>query len=75
MRNRVDVEALVAPLIVHFGAFPAVLRSDAMKLLGESRFAAMVDDPIRGVGPTEATFYPWNVADYLQLEETPCETE
>lgn len=44
--------------------YRAVPRSLAKKLLG-LRYELLLIDPIRNIGPTKETVYPWNVIDYL----------
>ena len=65
--NRSDAEALVAPYVVAVNQYHAVSHDAARKLLGDEAFGALLRDRIRGLGPTNDTLYPWNVADAVQL--------
>ena len=64
--NRAEAEAMVAPKIFQVKQYRAVGCEDALSLLGDDLFACLLDDRIRNAGPTEGTFYPWNVVDVLQ---------
>jgi len=66
---REEAEALVAPYIISVQQYQAVSHADAKLLLGDTWFDKIMADPIRRLGPTSDTIYPWNVADALQLQD------
>jgi len=68
LRN--DADVLVGSVTVIGGGFKYVPTAVAEKLLGADRFQLLKDDPIKSVGPVEfGGIYPWNVVDYLCLEQ------
>lgn len=64
--DRKEAEQQVAPYVTRIRQFQAVSHADALALLGEERFERMLKSPIRSLGPTPETVYPWNVADFIQ---------
>ena len=49
--------------------YAAVPREKARELLDACWFEKMSGDKIRGIGHAEGYVYPWNVIDYLILQE------
>jgi hypothetical protein len=65
--NRSDAQALVDIRTFKVAQYSAVSMEDALALIGEDRFAELLADKVRCLGPTRGTIYPWNVVDYLQM--------
>ena len=57
---------MVAPYIFRVSQYAAISHGDALALLGEDRLSRLTRDPIRKLGPTPETIYPWNVQAYLE---------
>jgi hypothetical protein len=67
--NRQEAELLVAPHIFNVEQYQSVSRNDVLEMLGEELYGnKLLRDPIRNLGPTRETIYPWNVIDYLQIK-------
>lgn len=47
------------------GRYEAIDTGNALRVLGEERFARLCADPIRKHGPGAGYIYFWNVLDYL----------
>jgi len=67
-QKRAEAEATVRPLIIQFAQYQGVQLDEIAKLLSVEQYAKLIDDPIRGIGPTRDSIYPWNVIDYLMEE-------
>jgi len=62
--DRNEAELAVSEVEIKVNQFRAVTDQSARDLLGE-KYEWMTGDPIRRLGPTDDTFYPWNVVDYM----------
>jgi len=69
--NREEAYRLVYPYIINVGPYSVVEYVNALSLLGKDRFANLVKDPIKGIGPTKDTLYSWNVIDAM-YQSTQC---
>ncbi len=67
--SRADAQKMVDSVVVKVFQFSAVRHEDCVALLGSKRFSMLLDDPIRCLGPSAGTVYPWNVVDYLSTED------
>lgn len=70
--TRTEANEIVAPFVYITGPrgmYRAVSKADALALLGEDRYARLLADPIRGLGPSDDAIYAWNVTDYVQHED------
>ena len=67
--TRDEVLFVIEPFIETIGNYQCIPLATVEALLGKERAAALLKDPIRKLGPTKDTIYPWNVADYLQYPE------
>lgn len=67
--DRAEAQKIVDTYVFKVEQYRAVSHMDALKLLGENRFGRLMDDAIRGVGPTKDTIYPWNVVDYMLYKD------
>lgn len=65
--TREEATAIVAKHEFRIDQYRAVSHASCVELLGET-FAVLLRDPIRKLGPTKDTVYPWNVIDYLVLK-------
>jgi hypothetical protein len=68
--NRDKAEEFTKQVTVDIRGFKAVAKSDAKKLLACERYRLLMLDPIKRVGPTNDSIYPWNVVDYLSLPQS-----
>lgn len=69
--TRQQAESLIAPHIRYFtlNRIPGVHVDDVRRLLGDTTFEKLKRDVIRRLGHDAESVYPWNVADYLQLND------
>lgn len=58
-------QRLVDRVTTQIDQYLAVRHDDAQQLLGDVRFAAIMRDRLRRLGPLPNYVYPWNVVDYL----------
>lgn len=68
--NRDKAEEYTKEVTIDINGFKAVLKSDAMKLLACERYRLLLLDPIKRIGPSKDSIYPWNVIDYLSLPQS-----
>lgn len=69
--TRSDAARLVGEITVVSVGFKSVPTALAKELLGDDRFELLKADPIKSIGPREfGGIYPWNVVDYLCLEQS-----
>ena len=66
--TRPQAVAIVDAVTIHVQQFAAVPMASVRSLLGE-RTTLLQDDPIRRCGPTSDTVYPWNIVDYLTVDD------
>ena len=67
--DRKQAQAAVDSVTVVIGGFKAVSHESALTLLGAHSFALLCDDAIRRLGPKPEFVYPWNVVDYLEMNQ------
>ena len=63
--SRPDAQVAVDAVTFKINQYSAVSFTDCKMLLGDERFAMLLSDPVRRLGPTDSTVYPWNLVDYL----------
>ena len=63
--NREEAQVKVDAVTYLIDQYKAVSTEDVLILIGAERLEQMQHDPIRKLGPTAETFYPWNVVDYI----------
>lgn len=61
-------EEIVRPHVKTIRGFQYIEIETVKAILGE-RFATLEKDRIRFLGPVPGTIYPWNVIDYLTVED------
>lgn len=67
--TRAEAELHVQSYVFQIAQYQAVTAEDARRLLGDERFERLRRSAIRGLGPQADTFYPWNVADFVQFPD------
>ena len=67
--TRDEAIAIVDQITFRVEQYRAVSWLGAQLLLGDA-VHELANDPIRCKGPTVGTVYPWNVVDYIELDET-----
>ena len=67
--SRSEAEKIVSAFTFKVNQYCAVSINDCFLLLGEKKTHALLSDPIRKLGPSSTTVYPWNVVDYLMMDE------
>lgn len=69
--SRAEADGRILPYVRLYTEhkFKGITHEAAKVLLGEARFAAMMADRIRSLGPVSGVVYPWNVVDYLSTND------
>lgn len=73
--ERVKAQKVIEESIKIINGLKGIDDQDAKKFLTDEAFLAMKKDPIRKLGPTTETTYPWNILDYMfyiPLEKQDC---
>jgi hypothetical protein len=63
--KRSQAEKSILPFVKTTKGFKGIDDEDSKKLLTSQAYAAMKKDPIRKLGPTVDSTYPWNIVDYM----------
>lgn len=70
--SRSEAETVVREHVIEVAQYRAVPIAVCAELLGD-RVELLLADPIRSVGPSPDAVYPWNLVDYLCVED-PCKS-
>ena len=63
--SRPEAQELVRPHVRMINQYQSIPRCLVIGFIGYDEYMRLEKDPIRRLGPTEDTVYPWNVVDYL----------
>lgn len=64
-----DARTICNGWTVTVNGYSVITRQNARHLLGKEVYDRLCSDKVRGIGPTEDTFYAWSVATYLEFPQ------